>query len=381
MSAMNKLKPNDKKLVNRLARGSVAFLSGTVAPAKSNPETMNIESFEHAMEHYASRGVERVIVQNKFMGSRAQLYLWRDVEKCFAVSRNGFVIKGVDLKSVFQKAIDDYFTQPLFDTVEHLIVDGELMPWRTLADTLIDKEFHGYSACVGTQANTTAATGFYDLLEEAKNDPSKEKDHDKFSVILPMWDEEIALSKFEHQIELFGASGEPYFEAFNILKMVDADGEHVTMHDNLRNSIILGTSFVEVDPNNWVSNNELLEFLEANMDKELEGVVVKPAVFEWQERNEDVRSPQYAPYLKVRNPEYLRIVYGHDYTRPEKLEQLVTKKSIGRKVGASLKDYRLGEKLLAIPSTMTNNKNEVYKETLAEMLLGFQAQKELDPRL
>lgn len=381
MSAIDKLRPNDKKLVNRLARGGVAFLSGTVAPAKSSVEENSIESFAHAMEHYASRGVDHVIVQNKFMGSRCQLYLWREIEKCFAVSRNGFVIKGVDLQEVFEQAVDEVLGTELFKDVEHVIVDCELMPWYTLAGNLIDKEFHGYAEVLETEIKSLENSGFYNLLVDALEDTTKVKDHPKFEVIDDGIIEQMDLDKFKHQVALFGKEGKPYVEMFNILKIVDKDGEHTLMHDNQRNSIILGTDFVDVDPNNWRENEELIQFLKKNAEQELEGVMVKPATFKWVPTKFDERSPQYAPYLKVRNPEYLRIVYGHNYTRPEKLKKLIAKKSIGRKVGASLKDYRLGEKLLDIPSKMIDNKNQAYKETLAEMILGFEKQKELDPRL
>ena len=102
MSVYNNLEPKMRKVVNRIVRGEVNFLSGTVAPAKSDPQTMDIESIAHGFEHYAKRGVKQVVVQVKYMGSRGQIYVNKDLDKCFAVSRNGFKINHVDLTDVFK---------------------------------------------------------------------------------------------------------------------------------------------------------------------------------------------------------------------------------------------------------------------------------------
>ena len=47
----------------------------------------------------------------------------------------------------------------------------------------------------------------------------------------------------------------------------------------------------------------------------MEGVVIKP-----EEEREN------APYLKVRNPEYLSIIYGYDYRFPHKYAKLLKQK-------------------------------------------------------
>jgi len=67
-----------------------------------------------------------------------------------------------------------------------------------------------------------------------------------------------------------------------------------------------------------------------------EGVVVKPA-------DNLVRGPRglVQPGLKVRGREYLRIVYGPDYTRPEHLARL-RGRHLGRKRSLALREYALG---------------------------------------
>jgi protein phosphatase len=47
------------------------------------------------------------------------------------------------------------------------------------------------------------------------------------------------------------------------------------------------------------------------------------------------------PGLKVRGREYLRIIYGPDYTEPGNLAKLRTR-SVGRKRSLALREYSLG---------------------------------------
>jgi protein phosphatase len=67
-----------------------------------------------------------------------------------------------------------------------------------------------------------------------------------------------------------------------------------------------------------------------------EGMVVKPLEF-------TVRSGRglVQPAVKCRGPEYLRIIYGPDYTAPEHMERL-RKRGLGAKRGLALREFALG---------------------------------------
>jgi PNKP (polynucleotide 5'-kinase/3'-phosphatase) family adenylyltransferase-like protein len=67
-----------------------------------------------------------------------------------------------------------------------------------------------------------------------------------------------------------------------------------------------------------------------------EGMVVKPAANLTRGRRGYVQ-----PGLKVRGREYLRLVYGPDYTEPRHLDRL-RERSLGRKRGLALREYALG---------------------------------------
>lgn len=388
MSIIDKLRPEELKQLNRIIRGKVNFLSGTVAPAKSDKETMDIESLEHAIEHYRKRGVTQLIVQPKYMGSRGTLYLFKDIEKSYMVSRNGFVIKKVDLKEVIQDAWDKVFGEDsVFDHASMVMIDGELMPWRALGGGLIDNSFGKFGTAVRNELQELKQFGFEEALR-ALNDSIPQTDHEKrnkkkydeyMPEYIPTEDQEEYLTLFDRQMELFGGEAPTEFKPFNILKVVCENGEEKIVQDrNGMNSSILEVIGFDLD---FLRLNileegyeiKLQEFMKGIEEKELEGVVVKPYQYSVEF--------QTAPMLKVRNGDYLRIVYGFDYTDKTKLARLVEKKAIGKKVGASIKEYTIGNELLKIPYSKLGRSNHELEETVARALLSFSKTAELDPRL
>jgi protein phosphatase len=71
-----------------------------------------------------------------------------------------------------------------------------------------------------------------------------------------------------------------------------------------------------------------------------EGVVVKPLEFIAHDRGKLIQ-----PAIKCRGPEYLRIIYGPEYSTEEHLEQLRTR-GLGRKRSLALREFALGVEAL-----------------------------------
>ena len=106
-----------------------------------------------------------------------------------------------------------------------------------------------------------------------------------------------------------------------------------------------------------------------NLYSYLEGVVVKPYYnIEGQ-----------APYIKVRNVDYLRLVYGHDYTSI--LHKFIDKKSIKGKLKVSINEWQLGNTLLEIHSSKFDESNKEYVNTLIRLMFELKKEQGLDPRL
>src|SRR5439155_9757966 len=71
-----------------------------------------------------------------------------------------------------------------------------------------------------------------------------------------------------------------------------------------------------------------------------EGMVVKPLEFVARGRRALVQ-----PAVKCRGREYLRIIYGPEYTRPEHLERLRSR-GLGAKRSLALREFALGVEAL-----------------------------------
>jgi calcineurin-like phosphoesterase family protein len=103
------LSPEQEKRLRRIVKADPAFISGTVSPSPSNLKgDISLESVETAIELFKSRNINKVIAQKKHMGSRCQVYLFKDRESCYATSRNGFKINKPEIESIIDKEYEKY---------------------------------------------------------------------------------------------------------------------------------------------------------------------------------------------------------------------------------------------------------------------------------
>ena len=84
------------------------------------------------------------------------------------------------------------------------------------------------------------------------------------------------------------------------------------------------------------------------------------------------------PYLKVRNEQYLTLVYGPHFREPSVYSVMVQKKNIHHKLKQSEIEWKLGKKMLCIPySTFQNNDlNNLQvcsNDTLDQVRLSYQS--------
>jgi protein phosphatase len=100
--------------------------------------------------------------------------------------------------------------------------------------------------------------------------------------------------------------------------------------------LVLATRSVEVDVTEAESQAAAVRWWYDLTEAGGEGMVVKPA-------DAVVRGATglVQPGLKVRGPEYLRIIYGPDYTEPEHLERL-RQRSTAHKRSMALREFAVG---------------------------------------
>lgn len=391
----------DKMDVVRHARNKVNFISGTMSPCAASLENRTLEDISEAFAYYRSKGVTNVMLQKKYMGSRATMYLFpKDLSKSYMTSRNGFVIKKLDLSAVYAK-IKEQINWTFIDKFELLIIDGELMPWSALGRGLIDTHFVTAGKGAASEFDMLTETGFEQALADMnlKFDASEfkklkqvNKKEDLMKLMgegpyrlmsafdgfkwIPIEKQSEFVKIYNKQLDLYGNEGELDFKPFAILKSVDENGVEHTYSDMPQDAIF---KMVSQDNYYQVSTAEgphgvdaARKWFEDRVAEGYEGIVVKP---------QQVYAPGIAPYVKVRNPNYLTIIYGYDYLIEPKFTRMLEKKNISGKLKMSIKEFELGKKMLEIPYAEINENNVAYLDLCAQMVVEEKFEKTLDPRL
>ena len=137
-------------------------------PTMSPSETSSLENFlEHpieAIDYYKSRGVKKIILEEKHMGSRAVLVVCKDTqtaEKRFGIKDEGFGIcytrtgrnffNNSIIEKEFLTKVQKALTLSNFwekQNTDWVCLDAELMPWSVKAQSLI----HDQYAATGSSA-------------------------------------------------------------------------------------------------------------------------------------------------------------------------------------------------------------------------------------
>jgi predicted kinase len=339
------LGPREMKRLGILVRDQVRFISGTVAPAPS--VAGDLESQEACLRYFEERfktsSVQNwsVSVEKKWMGSRANLYLNRD-GSTYAVSRKGFKITHIDLKNASRAQYERLL--PLMEErkITQLLLDCELMPWSVLGKGLIEEEFG--TVGIALKAEQSA-------LIEAGVDVSAQ---------VPM------VASYLRQLELYGKESVPHFKPFSILKIVYDDGRVELPVGQIETYKLVGEDpSLVLDLHDMTGSIlQLSHFFKEIVGQGYEGVVVKP----------DIAPKGCAPFMKIRNREYLSIIYGFDYLEPSKYENLIKKKNISKKLKISIEEAELGRQMLVAPV-------DKLRGLFTKFLYAEEAEKKVDSRL
>ncbi|WP_342420418.1 metallophosphoesterase [Paenibacillus sp. FSL E2-0178] len=394
----------DYEAVRRLqysSRNRVNFISGTMSPADKDVAAGELESLRKGLNYFADRRAFEVVLQPKYMGSRCSVYLYRDIEQCYAVSRNGYKVKAVDLAPIYEGLLQKFGPYMAEQGIRVLLLDGELLPWKALGDGLIERQFkpigkaleteleflrqHGFEESLGKLIQDFELSGFeqdqHHLTKEALNSSYGAHVYQTYKHIRDIRDSYVDLDQrdeayriYQQQLELYAGDAELEYKPFAILKEVlesgderIPDGMTSEQYRFLNDDEILVLDLNE--PDAYIKAEAY--FAKVTVEKGMEGIVIKPE----QEQQGVV------PYLKVRNPGYLSIIYGYDYKFPHKYAKLMKQKNITPKLRTSLAEHRLGRQLLEVKLDDISAENEVYKQIAANLLFEVTKEKEMDPRL
>lgn len=342
------LTTQQEKRVRQLLRANPYYVAATLPPAPSYFEEGHIphlETIEAAITHFQKLGVKEVVAQRKHMGSNAQVHLFKNLEDCYVTSRSGLKIHPKHLGTVLEDTYSKY--KGTYEDV--LVLSAELMPWSILGEGFV-KQAGQYHTAVEAQLKllSTSSKGC-SLLQKDLQKEFKQND------------------TLLNQIKMYG--GDPskiYLELFDV---VYCDGKELItapQHQKLHTFDIPFELFDLSDP----KSIEALKLFYAVQIQggDIEGIVIKPNVW-----NPNTSIPT---ALKVRNPDYLHIVYGHDYQ--DRLERLTYSKDI---TGKSLLNIREQELNLYLMKAQKDKDAASIQEIYKLLTVEFEKELNLDPRL
>lgn len=331
------------------------YLPPTMSPSETSKLDGYLEYPTEAFEYYKNVGVEKVICEEKHMGSRAVVIVGRDEEAIHKI----FGIKNEGIGIVYTRTGRDFFTDKKLeqdflllanDALEKsgfydrfqtswVCLDAELMPWSAKAQALLQTQY----GAVGAAATQGLHSAVEALVQTATNNEAA----------LPLL-EKYKLKK--EQASQFIDSYRRYcwpvnkltdykLAPFHILATEGktwVDQSHEWHMENIQqlceadSSIMLATPYRIVELNDEHSIQEATDWWLALTAKGGEGMVVKP--FQYIHTN---KKGLVQPAIKIRGQEYLRIIYGPEYTTPSNLNRLKSR-GLNTKRSMAIREFALG---------------------------------------
>ncbi|MEV5873253.1 polynucleotide kinase-phosphatase [Streptomyces sp. NPDC052101] len=340
------------------------YLPPTMAPtATSQAEARGGAADGHFLEHpveafaqYAADGVERVVCEEKHMGSRAVALVCRDA----GAARRRFGTDG-PTGSLYTRTGRPFFDDAavteeilgrlrsaiteagLWDELatDWLLLDAELMPWSLKASGLLRSQYAAVGAASGAvfpdalAALESAAARGADVAGLLDRQRERASDAVAFTAAYRRycWTTDgldgVRLAPFQ----LLAVQGRslaalPHDEQLALIdRLVEHDGS----------GLLQTTRRLYVDTGDPESVRAGVDWWLEMTGRGGEGMVVKPvgALV----RNGDGRLVQ--PGIKCRGREYLRIIYGPEYTRPDNLAKL-RQRFLNHKRSLAIREYALG---------------------------------------
>lgn len=334
------------------------YLPPTMSPTETTTEPGLLEHPAQAFSYYRHEGVARVICEQKHMGSRAVIIICRDEEaarKRFGVlgetgicytrtGRRFFEDTAVESEVIARIRIAleaaNFWSDLATDWV---CLDCELMPWSAKAQELLRQQY----AAVGA-ASRAALPEVIAVLEAANANGL-----DVSSLLESYRERETMVGQY---VEAYRGYCWPVTSVsdlkiapFHILAAesgVFTDKDHVWHMETLAKvcagdaGLLLATPYLIVDVTDPEHEAAAIRWWEDLTARGGEGMVVKPFEFIAKGRRGITQ-----PAVKCRGREYLRIIYGPEYTAPVNLDRLRSR-GLSAKRSLASREFALGVEAL-----------------------------------
>ena len=335
------------------------YLPPTMSPCETSALPGLLEHPAEAFAYFRNQGVPQVICEEKHMGSRAVVIVCRDA----AVARERFGVMEDESGIVYTRTGRRFFNDTdlerrFLDRVRAALtaddfwathdtswvcLDCELMPWSAKAQELLRSQY----AAVGA-AGSAALSAVTSALNQARSREAELPEgitqlSDRFGSI------GSNLTKFVTSYQQYcwpvASIDDLKLAPFHLLaaeRKVHSHQNHLWHMQTLAKicrhdpRLLLATEYQVVDvtqPDQELAGIEWWQQLTARGG---EGMVVKPVDFVVHGIKGLAQ-----PAVKCRGQEYLRIIYGPDYTAEEHLERL-RRRGLGAKRSLALREFALG---------------------------------------
>ncbi len=327
------------------------YLPPTMSPVETSKEPGFLEHPAEAFAYYRKQGITQVICEEKHMGSRAVVIICKSPEAAqtrFGITDGRFGIcytrtgrpffDNLPLETEFLDRLRSTLSKTNFwdeFQTDWVCLDCELMPWSVKAQQLLRQQY----APVGRAAQV-ALTDAIALLEQAKSRG--------IEVPLEHYRERSQLAQqYRHAYRRYcwsvNSIADLKLAPFHLLATegaVHTDKSHLWHLEHIAklarsdSELLLETASQIVDTTNSESVAAGIDWWLSRTQQGSEGMVVKPLEFIPQSRS-------IQPAVKCRGQEYLRIIYGAEYSLPQNLERL-RQRGLSAKRSLALREFALG---------------------------------------
>ena len=332
----------------------IVYLPPTMSPCETSRLPGLLEHPAEAFAFFRNQGVSRVVCEEKHMGSRAVVVVCRDA----TAARSRFGVADGTVGVVYTRTGRPFFSDAttasaVLDRIGRAIdaaglwaelgtdwvcLDCELMPWSAKAQELVRTQYAALGAAgrsglrAAIDALAAATRGGLDVGELLARTRERATAVDAF------------VDSYRRYVWQVGSIDDLKLAPFHLMASeghVHVDRDHqwhmgtlarLAAHD----PIVIATEHRVVDLTDSSSEAETTSWWEALTARGGEGMVVKPLDFVVRGTRGLVQ-----PALKVRGPEYLRLIYGPEYLAAANLERLRAR-GLSAKRALALQELALG---------------------------------------
>ena len=349
------------------------YLPPTMSPCETSKLPGYLEYPTEAFDYYKTRGVGKVVCEQKHMGSRAVIVLCKNEDiaaQRFKVNDGNFGIVYTrtgrhffdDLsieKAILTRLQNVLTTSGFWDDFNTgwVCLDTELMPWSAKARKLLEEQY----APVG-RAGRSGLARVVETIDKAAA-VLDNNSADAEALLNQKVDLSALLKRQQSRMEALNLYTDAYRRYCWDVKSLDdyriapfhilaTEGKVWNNENHIWHMDTIAKYIAGTDPIFTATNHIVVELLDENSVtsglkwwEELtasggEGMVVKPYDFIAQKGNELLQ-----PAVKCRGSEYLRIIYGAEYMLEDNLTRLKNR-SLAKKRNLALSEFALGMEAL-----------------------------------